>query len=70
MDHSFTRREMIRGFGGAAMALGLGGFYNTAHASGKKGTIPVTQGECKLLPLPYPSDHCPSCKQACSFSDV
>jgi len=47
---------MIRGFGGAAMALGLGGFYNTAHASGKKGMIPVTQGECKLLPLPYPYD--------------
>jgi len=56
MDHSFTRREMMRGFGVATMALGLGGLYGTAHASGKKGAGPVEQGECKLLPLSYPYD--------------
>ncbi len=56
MNHSFTRREMMKGFGVATMALGLGGLYGTAHASGKKGAGPAAQGECKLLPLSYPYD--------------
>jgi Fe-Mn family superoxide dismutase len=55
MDHTFTRREMMKGFG-ATMALGLGGFYGTAQASGKREGRPSAQGECKLLPLPYPYD--------------
>jgi Fe-Mn family superoxide dismutase len=56
MDHTFSRREMMKGFGVASMALGLGGLYGTAQASGKKGEMPSAQGECKLLPLPYPYD--------------
>jgi Fe-Mn family superoxide dismutase len=56
MDHSFTRREMMKGFGVATMALGLGGLYGTAHATGKKAAGATEQGECKLLPLPYPYD--------------
>jgi Fe-Mn family superoxide dismutase len=56
MDHTFSRREMMKGFGVASMALGLGGLYGTAQASGKKGGVPSAQGECKLLPLPYPYD--------------
>ncbi len=52
----FTRREMMKGFGVASMALGFGGLYGTAHASGKKEGGPAAQGECKLLPLPYPYD--------------
>ena len=51
MEHSFTRREMMKGFGAATMVLGLGGLYGTAHASGAKG-----EPECKQLPLPYPYD--------------
>ncbi len=46
----------MKGFSAAAMALGLGGFYGTAHAAGKKETMPLGEGECKLLPLPYPYD--------------
>jgi Fe-Mn family superoxide dismutase len=45
---------MIKGFGAATMALGLGDFYGTAHAAGKEGTRPLEGGTCKLLPLPYP----------------
>jgi Fe-Mn family superoxide dismutase len=56
MDHSFTRREMIEGFGLSVMALGLGGLHSTANASDKKGERPMVQGECKLLPLPYAYD--------------
>jgi len=56
MENSFMRREMMKGFGAATMALGLGGFYGTAHAAGKKGTGPLEGGECQLLPLPYPYD--------------
>ena len=56
MDHSFTRREMMKGFGLSAMALGLGGLHSTANASDKKGERPMVQGECKLLPLPYAYD--------------
>ena len=56
MDHSFTRREMIKGFGVASMAFGFGGLYGTAYASGKKEGGPAAQGECKLLPLPYSYD--------------
>lgn len=56
MDHTFTRREMMKSCGVASMALGLGGLYGTAQASGKKGVTPSAQGECKLLPLPYPYD--------------
>lgn len=52
----FTRREMMKGFGVASMALGIGGLYGTAYASGKKEGGPAAQGECKLLPLPYPND--------------
>ncbi len=51
MKHSFTRREMMKGFGAATMALGLGGLYGTAHASGEK-----AEPECKQLPLPYSYD--------------
>jgi len=56
MDHMFSRREMMRGVGVASMAFGFGGLYGTAYASGKKEGGPAAQGECKLLPLPYPSD--------------
>jgi Fe-Mn family superoxide dismutase len=52
----FTRRDMMKGFGMASMALGFGGLYGTAYASGKKEGGPGGQGECKLLPLPYPND--------------
>jgi Fe-Mn family superoxide dismutase len=51
----FTRRDMMKGFGMASMALGFGGLYGTAYASGKKEGGPG-EGECKLLPLPYPND--------------
>ena len=46
----------MKGFGMASMALGFGGLYGTAYASGKKEGGPGAQGECKLLPLPYPND--------------
>ncbi|UCD72291.1 MAG: superoxide dismutase [Syntrophobacterales bacterium] len=56
MEHLFTRREMMKGFGVATMALGLGGLSGTAYASGEKGVGSAGEGECKLLPLPYPYD--------------
>jgi Fe-Mn family superoxide dismutase len=54
MDHALSRREMMKGFGAATMALGLAGFSGTVHASDKKGAGSGGLGECKLLPLPYP----------------
>jgi Fe-Mn family superoxide dismutase len=56
MDHSLTRRDMMRGLGGATMALGLGGLYGKAHAASAKGETPRGSGECVLLPLPYAYD--------------
>jgi Fe-Mn family superoxide dismutase len=56
MDHVLSRREMMRGVGAATVAFGMTGFPGAAYASGKKGAMPMSQGECKLLPLPYPYD--------------
>ncbi|MBW2308002.1 MAG: superoxide dismutase [Deltaproteobacteria bacterium] len=57
MEYPFTRREMMKGFGMAAMALGASGLYGTAYGeSGKKGRMPSEKGECKLPPLPYAYD--------------
>jgi len=57
MENRFTRREMMKGAGVAALALGLGSVYGTAQGSVTKGTDPAREmGECKLPPLPYPYD--------------
>ena len=57
MEQVWTRREMMKSFGIAGLALGLGGLIGSAHAAGPKGVGTGSgPGECKLPPLPYPYD--------------
>ncbi|MFH1490700.1 MAG: superoxide dismutase, partial [Pseudomonadota bacterium] len=57
MDNLITRRDMIKGAGLTALALGLGGLSDSAYGSSTKPSGPPGQsGECRLPPLPYAYD--------------
>jgi Fe-Mn family superoxide dismutase len=58
MERGMTRRDMIKGAGLTALALGFGGLNNSAYAAeAARGGGPAREmGECKLPPLPYPDD--------------
>ena len=57
MEHLFSRRDMMKGLGAAALAMGLEGLFSSANGSTTKGSTESRQlGECRLPPLPYPYD--------------
>lgn len=57
MDHLFTRRDMMKGLGMAALVVGMEGLYSRAEGASPKGTAEgVPSRECMLPPLPYAYD--------------
>ena len=60
MDHLWTRRDVMKGLGAAAVAAGAGGLLSKAHAATEKdtgaGALWGLRGECRLPPLPYAYD--------------
>jgi len=57
MDHFFTRREMMKGLGMAALAVGMESLYSRAEGASPKGMSKGgVSGECMLPPLPYAYD--------------
>jgi Fe-Mn family superoxide dismutase len=56
MENQWTRRDMMKGAGFAALALGVDGLFRSASASETRGTPSGTPGKCMLPPLPYPYD--------------
>ncbi len=57
MEHEWTRRDMMKGLGMAALALGMEGTVASTRAAETAGA-PKAAGtaECQLPPLPYPYD--------------
>jgi len=58
MDHSITRRDLMKGLGLTALSLGVGGFFTTAQG-GPHQEAGQERGQgkkCVLPPLPYAYD--------------
>jgi len=56
MQNPFTRREMMKGVGAAAMAAGFGGMLAEAHGATMEKGPSIEKIEDRLPPLPYPYD--------------
>ena len=57
MEDLWTRRNMMKSLGVAAMAMGMEGFYASAQGSStKQAGSKLASGECRLPPLTYAYD--------------